>query len=218
MLAIFDLDGTLVDSRRDLADASNEMLASFGALALSEDAVAAMVGEGAGTLVARLLAARSLDVPRSEALARYLAAYDRRLLEHTRPYDGIPEALDDIARFASLGVLTNKPTSATTRVLEGLDLGRRFQWVIGGDSPHGAKPAPGGLHALMTAAGAGRHDTVLVGDSATDVHTARAGDVRTCVARYGFGYLTMAPGVLDGTELVVDRPADLPGVLASVCP
>ena len=177
-----------------------------------------MVGEGAGTLVARLLAARSLDVPHSEALARYLAAYDRRLLGHTRPYDGIPEALDDIERFASLAVLTNKPTAATTRVLEGLDLGRRFQSVIGGDSPHGTKPAPGGLHAIMAAAGRGtaRHrPRRRLGDRRA--HRA-CGTRPLCMARYGFGYLTMPPDVLDGTELVVDRPADLPGVLASLRP
>lgn len=215
MLVIFDLDGTLVDSRRDLSDASNDMLASYGAAPLAEEEVGAMVGEGAAVLVARLLAARALDVPQEAALARYLAAYDRRLLNHTRAYDGIPAALDDLSAFASLAVLTNKPTAATIRVLDGLDLRRRFPWVIGGDSPYGRKPAPAGLQALIASAADHPERTVLVGDSAIDVRTARAAGVQVCLARYGFGFATMPADVLDGSELVVERPADLSPVLAA---
>lgn len=216
MLAVFDLDGTLVDSRRDLADASNEMLASYGAAPLDEDAVGRMVGEGAGTLVARLLAARQLDdMPHAEALARYLAAYDRRLLDHTRPYEGIPEALDALARTAPLAVLTNKPLAATERILEALDLRRPFEWVIGGDSPHGRKPDPGGLHWLIRQAGADPQDTVMIGDSATDVRTARAAGTAVCVARYGFGFLDMPPALVDGAMLGVDRASELPAALAA---
>jgi len=215
MLVIFDLDGTLVDSCRDLSDASNEMLASFGAAPLAEEQVAAMVGEGAATLVARLLDARELDVPRDEALATLLGAYDRRLLDHTRPYDGIPAVLDELSEFASLAVLTNKPSAATIRVLEGLDLHRRFSVVLGGDSPYGRKPSPAGLHALIASAADRPERTVLVGDSAIDVRTARAGGVRVCLARYGFGFSTMPADLLDGSELVVDRPADLTTVLAA---
>jgi phosphoglycolate phosphatase len=215
MLAIFDLDGTLVDSRRDLTDASNDMLGSFGAAPLAEEQVVAMVGEGAATLVARLLAARELDVAPNEALARFLDAYDRRLLNHTRPYEGIPLVLDELSAFASLAVLTNKPSAATIRVLEGLDLHRRFSAVIGGDSPYGRKPAPAGVHALIASAADRQERTVLVGDSAIDVRTARAAGVHVCVARYGFGFSAMPADLLDGTELVVDRPADLTSVLAA---
>jgi phosphoglycolate phosphatase len=215
MLVIFDLDGTLVDSRRDLSDASNDMLVSFGADPLAEEQVGAMVGEGVATLVARLLAARALEVPRDEALARFLAAYDRRLLDHTRPYEGIPAVLEGLSAFASLAVLTNKPSAATARLLEGLDLHHRFSTVLGGDSPYGRKPSPAGLHALIASAAERPERTVLVGDSAIDVRTARAGGVRMCVARYGFGFSTMPADLLDGTELLVDRPADLTSVLSA---
>jgi phosphoglycolate phosphatase len=215
VLAVFDLDGTLVDSRRDLADASNEMLASYGAAPLDEDAVGRMVGEGAGTLVTRLLAARQLEVPHAEALARYLAAYDGRLLDHTRPYDGIPEALDAIAPGARLAVLTNKPALATGRILEALDLRRRFEWVIGGDSEHGRKPDPAALHWLMGQAGVDARDTVMVGDSATDFRTARAAGATSCIVRFGFGFLNMPPGLLDGDVLIVDHPSEIPAALAA---
>jgi phosphoglycolate phosphatase len=215
MLAVFDLDGTLVDSRRDLADASNEMLASYGAAPLDEEAVGRMVGEGAGTLVERLLGARHLHVPHAEALARYLAAYDRRLLAHTRPYAGIPEAVEAIARTARLAVLTNKPLAATERILVALKLRGPFEWVIGGDSPHGRKPDPHALRWLMDQAGAGPRDTVLVGDSATDVRTARAAGTGMCVARYGFGFLEMPPDLLDDSVPGVSRASELPAALAA---
>lgn len=215
MLIVFDLDGTLVDSRRDLADSANEMLAGYGAEPLSEEAVGCMVGEGAGTLVTRLLAARGLDVPHAEALARYLAIYDRRLLDHTRPYAGIPEALDALARWARLATLTNKPEKATARILDALGMRPAFEWVVGGDSPFGRKPSPDALRWMLEAAGVRPHRAVLVGDSGTDVLTARNAGVRVCLARYGFGFPNMPDGLLDGSELAVDEAADLPRLLGA---
>src|ERR1700704_5168461 len=87
-LFVFDLDGTLVDSRRDLADSANLLLASAGAPPLSEEAIGHMVGDGAVTLVARVFAVAGVTAP-ADALARFLAIYDTRLLEHTRPYPGM---------------------------------------------------------------------------------------------------------------------------------
>ena len=109
MLVVFDLDGTLVDSSRDIADTANALLESYGAAPLDQRSVVSMVGEGAAMLVSRLIAARAIDPDPVEALSRFLALYDERLLVHTRPYAGIPEALDDIGAWAQLAVLTNKP-------------------------------------------------------------------------------------------------------------
>ena len=95
-LAVFDLDGTLIDSRRDLADSANAMLAGYGAGPLGEERIASMVGCGAATLVKRVMTAAGVDAPLDEALARFLAAYDERLTHHTRPYDGIPALLDEL--------------------------------------------------------------------------------------------------------------------------
>jgi phosphoglycolate phosphatase len=208
-LVVFDLDGTLVDSLQDLTDASNELLAEYGAAPLAEEAVGAMVGEGAATLVARLLHARHLEVPRDDALARFLALYDRRLLNHTRPYDGIPEALEEISARAKLAVLTNKPLAATNRILSGVGLRDRFGWVLGGDGPHARKPNPAGLHAIAEWAAHPVAETVLVGDSAVDVETARNAGARVCVARYGFGFRNCPPDLLRGDELVADDPRQL---------
>ena len=122
---VFDLDGTLVDSRRDIADAANALLVSCGAAPIAEEQIGAMVGDGAATLVARAFKASGIERP-PDALERYLALYDARLLNHTRPYDGIPEVLEALGRRAALAVLTNKPIASTRRILDGLDLARHF--------------------------------------------------------------------------------------------
>src|SRR5512145_354223 len=95
VLAVFDLDGTLIDSRRDLADSANEMLAGYGAAPLAEDDIASMIGCGAATLVKRVITAAGVDASLEEALGRFLSLYDGRLTHHTRPYQGIPQLLDD---------------------------------------------------------------------------------------------------------------------------
>jgi phosphoglycolate phosphatase len=207
-LVVFDLDGTLIDSRRDLADAANALIAELGGAPLTEDQVAAMVGEGAGVLVRRLLRATGLAADARTALARFLELYDDRLLVHTRPYDGIPETLAALAAGTPLAVLTNKPTRATERILSGLGLSGYFRDVIGGDTPLGRKPDPAGLVELMSRAGARLDETWLVGDSRIDLETARRAGVCICLARYGFGY-SIDPLDLDGSEILIDTPGQL---------
>ena len=138
------------------------------------DAITAMVGEGAPLLVRRALKAAGLDLDLREALPRFLELYDDRLLVHTRLYDGTREAIETLASRATLAILTNKPQHPTERILEGLEIALFFRWVIGGDTPHGRKPDPGGLNHLVTLAGTVTADTVMVGDSAIDLRTARA--------------------------------------------
>jgi phosphoglycolate phosphatase len=212
-LVVFDLDGTLVDSRADLAAATNALLAERGGRPLPDDAVAAMVGEGAGVLVRRALTASDLDPDAPGALARFLALYEQRLLDRTRPYPGVPETLAALAAGRPLAVLTNKPADATARILDGLGLRRYFRAVIGGDSPHGRKPAPDALRHLADRTGAGIDRTLLVGDSAIDLETARRAGARICLCRYGFGY-RFAAGAFRGDEWFIDAPAQLVGLVA----
>jgi phosphoglycolate phosphatase len=207
-LIVFDLDGTLIDSRRDLADATNALLEELGAAPLPVDAVAAMVGEGAAVLVRRALTAAGLDPLTPGALDRFLVHYDARLVAHTRPYPGMPETLDALRAVAPLAVLTNKPQRATGRILGALELEAYFARVVGGDTPLGRKPDPAGLLHLAEATGVPPDATVLVGDSPIDRETARRAGARICLARYGFGF-TFGPGELDGVDWIVDRPADL---------
>jgi phosphoglycolate phosphatase len=213
-LAVFDLDGTLIDSRRDLADSANEMLAGYGASPLSEHDIAAMVGCGAATLVKRVITAAGVDASLEEALSRFLSVYDGRLTRHTRPYEGIPQLLDDLhAQHISMALLTNKPREQSVKILDVLGLAKYFQWVIGGDGPWPRKPAPDGARFLMDQASAGPGETLLIGDSMVDLQTSRNAGVRICLARYGFGFGDLATGELRGDESLVDTPAEIAGVL-----
>ena len=213
-LVVFDLDGTLVDSKRDLADSANEMLTAYGAAPLTEDAVGHMVGAGAAQLVARALQAAQLNVALDDALARFLENYDRRLTNHTRPYHGIPELLAELeSEGVKMSLLTNKPLDASARILEAFGLSRFFRLRVGGDGPWPRKPAPEGLRFLMSEESADPSQTMLVGDSSVDLSTARNAGVRICLARYGFGFADVAPETLRGDEVLVDEPSQIAGAV-----
>lgn len=209
-LIVFDLDGTLIDSRRDLADAANALLESCGAGPLSEEQIGRMVGDGAATLVARVFEASGLDPP-ADALERYLGLYDQRLLDHTRPYPGMADVLEVLGLRATLAVLTNKPLAATRRILAGLDLARHFadDAVVGGDGPFPRKPDPAGLLHLIAQARVSVESTLLVGDSIIDWRTARAALTPVCLARYGFGYAGFPRHELAPEDREIDAPAEL---------
>jgi phosphoglycolate phosphatase len=209
-LIVFDLDGTLIDSRRDIADAANVVLQSTGAPPLRDEAIGRMVGDGAATLVARAFAAAGCTPP-PDALARFLDAYGRTLLVHTRAYPHIPDVLGALAARTPLALLTNKPLAATREILAALDLARFFPvgLVLGGDGPLPRKPAPDGLLQLARAAGCEPGRTVLVGDSIIDWQTAHEAGAHMCLARYGFGYETFPAERITADDRFVDAPAEL---------
>jgi phosphoglycolate phosphatase len=212
--AVFDLDGTLIDSRRDLVESANEMLAGYGAAALPEDDIAGMIGCGAATLVKRVIAAAGVDASLDEALGRFLAVYDGRLTHHTRPYEGIPRVLDELrAHHIAMALLTNKPLEQSMKILDVFGLAKYFEWVVGGDGPWPRKPAPDGVRFLMSQASAGPGETLLIGDSTVDLHTSRNAGVRICLARYGFGFADLPADELRGDESLVDTPAEIAGVI-----
>lgn len=207
---MFDLDGTLIDSRRDIADAANALLVEQGAAPLPEERIGQMVGDGAATLVARAFDAAGVPMP-SGALEDFIRLYDERLVAHTRPYPGIPEMLEAIAARSALAVLTNKPLAATRAILDALELARFFprDLVLGGDGPIARKPDPAGLVHLMAACDAAADRTLLVGDSIVDWRTASAAGTSICVARYGFGFESFPREQLLGSERSIDAPHDL---------
>lgn len=211
-LIVFDLDGTLVDSGTDLANAVNALIVELGRPALPEPAIIGMVGDGAGVLVRRALTAASLDPDTPGALERFLQHYGPHVLDNTRPYPKMLDALEWIQGRWPMAVLTNKPGAATEVILEGLALRRYFQDVIGGDTALGRKPAPAGLMRLAEKAGAPPSRVLMVGDSPVDLATARSAATQICLARYGFGYRFTA-GDFRGDELFIDSPIELLDVL-----
>ena len=205
-LAVFDLDGTLVDSRRDLATAANALVTELGGAALSDEEVGAMVGEGAAVLVRRALAGSGVDPETPGALERFLDLYDEYLLDTTAVYDGTIEALHALLPVVPLAVLTNKPQQPTDRIIDALDLRRFFRLVIGGDTRHGRKPDSAGLLYLTRAFGVSPGETIMIGDSPIDLETARRAGTRACLLQYGFGF---RPVELDADERVIGSPGEL---------
>lgn len=173
---VLDLDGTLVDSFEDLRDAVNHVRALGGMPPLDLPEVMSHVGRGARHLVRETTDPADGD-RLEEHLRHFLDYYEAHLLVHTRPYPGVPEALDRF-RTAGIGlaVLTNKPLRSTRRILQGLDLAHRIQAVRGGDSGPAMKPDPEALRALLAETGWRATEVLLVGDSDVDLETgARAG-------------------------------------------
>lgn len=161
------------------------MVESFGAPPMPMSEVVTMVGDGAPKLVWRALKQAGLKPSAEEALERYLQIYDRRLMNHTTPYEGIIESLAVLVRRGPLAVLTNKPLGPSIGILEALGLRGFFTRVIGGDSEYGRKPDPAGLLALQSLAPGDQ--LVMIGDSPADWNAAHAANVPFVFARYGFG-------------------------------
>ncbi len=201
-LAIFDLDGTLVDSVDDLAAAVNHALAQVDLPLRSPDEVRRFIGDGARKLVERAVGERRDR--EEEALAAWRAYYDAHLLDRTRPYPGIPEALAGAGRV--LAVHTNKPGPMARRILEGLGLAQRFAVVLGGgEAP--SKPDPAGVRTILERVGASAADTVFVGDSLVDLATARNAGVTFVAVTWGL--VPREELVRGGAAHLADRAEDL---------
>jgi phosphoglycolate phosphatase len=188
-LFLFDLDGTLIDSKADIAHALNLALIRLGFPPLPMSKVMDFVGEGVQKLVQRALREVAGCDPDSEqvriAVNLYQQEYESHLLDSTCLYDGVREALDRLP-WASLAVVTNKPEQFSRRILEELGVGDRFCAILGGDSIPQRKPDPAPLLKAMAQCGAVPSETVMVGDSAVDVCAGKAAGIFTCGVTGGF--------------------------------
>lgn len=207
---VFDLDGTLVDSCRDISGSVNHVLEELGRRPLPLSVVTGLVGDGARTLMARALGAGAESLL-DRALARFLDHYRSHLLDTTEPYPGVRELLDElVTRGLTLSVLSNKPGQLVERILSGLGLDGALRASLGGDALPTRKPDPSGLQHLLAGARVGPERALLVGDSSIDRATARAGGVAFCGALWGYG----AAGLRD-EPVVADRPSDVLAVIAA---
>jgi phosphoglycolate phosphatase len=185
-LFIFDLDGTLIDSKRDLTDAVNATRAWHQLAPLPDDIVSSYVGNGAPLLIRRAFPHATQD-ELHKLLPYFLDYYREHMLDATTLYPGVREALDQLHEAdVPLAVLTNKPVRFSIRLIEGLGLETHFFRVYGGNSFEEKKPHPVGINVLMAEAGASPDRTVMVGDSGVDVRTARNAGVRACGVSWGF--------------------------------
>jgi phosphoglycolate phosphatase len=210
-LVIFDLDGTLIDSRLDLVHSVNAALRHIGRPELPEDVIASYVGDGAPMLIRRALGAEADD----EALVKtglefFLSYYREHKLDHTTLYDGILDALRVIqgrnGLSRTMAVLTNKPVRPSVAIVEALGLGPFFSAVYGGNSFATKKPDPEGAREILRETGVPAEDTLMVGDSHVDVGTARNAGLWSCGVTYGFAPHTLNP---DPPDVVVDSCDEL---------
>ena len=202
---IFDLDGTLIDSKQDLIRSVNAMLEKMGREKLHEDTISGYIGHGAPKLVARALGDEASAAEREQALKFFLAHYEEHKLDSTRPYPGVAEGLEELRPFP-MAVLTNKPVRVSRRIVEGLGLAKYFRAVYGGNSFETKKPDPLGARKILEELGATAGETMMVGDSEVDVQTARNAGTLAAAVNYGFGTHDRAAYPAD---LYLDRLTDL---------
>ena len=206
---VFDLDGTLIDSKLDLALSIDATLKHMGCATLSHETIYGYVGSGAATLVRRALGDSITDAQADEGLAYFLSYYRAHMLDNTVPYTGVIEALERLETH-SMAVLTNKPVKFSKALLEGLGLARYFRYVYGGNSFQTKKPDPEGMNVLLRDLAVAPQEAMIVGDSDVDVQTARNAGTWACGVSYGLGLEGLREHPPD---LMLDNLADLPGHL-----
>jgi phosphoglycolate phosphatase len=209
-LLIFDLDGTLIDSRLDLIHSVNAMLMHLGRTDLPGDVIASYVGDGAPTLIRR-----ALGDPRDESvikagLEHFLTYYRAHKLDHTHVYGGVKEMLTVLHNSNSIhrqmAVLSNKPVIPSRAIVEALGLAGFFTHIYGGNSFSTKKPDPKGAQTILKETRTRPEETLMVGDSSVDVITGRNAGLWTCGVTYGFAPHTLCEAPPDVT---VDKPREL---------
>lgn len=183
---IFDLDGTLIDSKLDLALSVNAALAEMGRRPLPHDLIFSYVGQGAATLISRALGEGASEEDCLRGLEFFIKYYSVHKLDNTVLYPGVREALDALSGMP-MAVLTNKPVGASRGILRGLGLANHFRFVYGGNSFETKKPDPLGVETILRDFGATPSQAMVVGDSEIDVQTARNAGTWACGVTYGFG-------------------------------
>jgi phosphoglycolate phosphatase len=206
-LVIFDLDGTLIDSKLDLVHSVNAARGLMDLPPISDEQVSSYVGNGAPVLMRRALGPEASEADVQRGLEFFLKYYRAHMLDNTRLYPGVKDALDRLREAGpKMAVLTNKPVRFSRSIVEGLGLTEHFFQVYGGNSFEQKKPDPIGIETLLGESGLARERTIMVGDSGVDIQTARNAKVRACGVTYGFqpeSFVEYPP------DLVVDDLAEL---------
>ena len=214
-LLIFDLDGTLIDSKEDLAHSVNAARAYMGLPPISHELVATYIGNGAPVLIRRALKPDATEEDIARALDFFIRYYAQHCLDNTNLYPGVRDALDRLRERpgVQMAVLTNKPVRISTHIIGGLGCGNHFFRVYGGNSFERKKPDPVGVEKLLSETGTPRDSAVMVGDSAVDVRTARNANIRACGVSYGFQPETFA---VEPPDFVIDDLGQLADIVARI--
>ena len=208
---IFDLDGTLIDSKLDLIHAVNAMLRELGCRELAPETISGYIGHGAPQLVARALGDRCTEEERQRALQFFLNYYELHKMDNTCAYPGVAETLERLAHMP-MAVLTNKPVRISKRILDEMGFSKYFRAIYGGNSFETKKPDPLGARTILRELAAEPREALLVGDSEVDVQTARNAGTLAAAVNYGFGVHDRAAHPAD---IYLDDFRDLAALLGS---
>ena len=206
---IFDLDGTLIDSKQDLIHSVNAMLRELGRAELPAETISGYIGHGAPKLVARAMGNGCTEEERQRALQFFLSYYEEHKMDTTCAYPGVPETLEKLAKVP-MAVLTNKPVRISVRILDSMGLSKYFRAIYGGTSFETKKPDPLGAKTILRELRAEPREALLVGDSEVDVQTARNAGMLAATVNYGFGVHDREAHPAD---MYLDRFAELATVL-----
>jgi phosphoglycolate phosphatase len=208
---IFDLDGTLIDSKLDLILSVNAMLAEMGREKLSDEVISSYIGHGAPRLVSRALGGVAKEDELARGLSYFLDYYEEHKLDNTRLY---PEAAETLAKLSdqnmAMAVLTNKPVKMSVGILEALGAAKYFQAIYGGNSFETKKPDPLGAKTILVQFQVKARDAMMIGDSEVDIQTARNADMIATAVNFGFGVHDRAQHPAD---IYLDRMSDLLGII-----
>lgn len=208
---IFDLDGTLIDSKLDLIHSVNAMLTEMGRAKLSDEVISSYIGHGAPRLVSRALGGVAKEDELARGLSYFLNYYEEHKLDNTCLYPETNETLAKLSeRRIAMAVLTNKPVKMSVRILESLGAARYFQAIYGGNSFETKKPDPLGAKTILGEFRVNGSDAMMIGDSEVDIQTARNADMIATAVNYGFGVHDRAQHPAD---IYLDRMSDLLGVI-----
>ena len=202
---IFDLDGTLVDSKQDLTTSVNYIRTRFDLPLLTAEEIARFIGNGALMLIRRALGPKASEDNVQAGLQMFLSYYRTHMLDSTVLYPGVLETLDRLVD-CKLAVLTNKPVHFSCAMLDGLGVYKRFAAVYGGNSFDHKKPDPVGVYQILSDTKGQRERTWMIGDSAVDVLTGRNAGIRTCGVTYGYATETFKDATPD---FLIDNFSDL---------
>ena len=183
---IFDLDGTLIDSKRDLIHSVNAMMEEMHRVQLAAEVISGYIGHGAPQLVARALGGTATEEELKHGLQFFLSYYEEHKMDCTSAYPGVPETLSQLGHIP-MAVLTNKPVRISVRILQALGLADRFRVIYGGNSFETKKPDPLGAKTILRDLNVEPAEALIVGDSEVDVQTARNAGTRAAAVNYGFG-------------------------------
>ena len=206
---IFDLDGTLVDSKKDLTASVNYIRNQFNLPVLTEEEIARFIGNGALMLIRRALEAKATESNVQAGLQMFLSYYRAHMLDNTVLYPGVLETLNRLTH-CKLAVLTNKPVHFSCAMLDGLGIYKHFAAVYGGNSFDHKKPDPVGIYQILSETKGHRERTWMIGDSAVDVLTGRNAGVRTCGVTYGYATSTFQDAPPD---FLIDSFSDLEALI-----